>query len=130
MNTYTFVSRVDFEEGIRQNKFLEFGEKDGNLYGTSVESVRQVIRYLFRILNKIKECIYILYKGHVSKLAICGKNFVACNAPTVGVCCVTFSIRNSTIIRHSKCTFLVKVITFSAFCFPSYGETTDKERCA
>lgn len=46
MNTYTFVSREDFEEGIRQNKFLEFGEKDGNLYGTSVESVREVIRYL------------------------------------------------------------------------------------
>ncbi|CAL8135551.1 unnamed protein product [Orchesella dallaii] len=44
MNTYTFVSREDFEEGIRQNKFLEFGEKDGNLYGTSVESVREVIR--------------------------------------------------------------------------------------
>lgn len=31
MNTYTFVSREYFEEGIRQNKFLEFGEKDGNL---------------------------------------------------------------------------------------------------
>ncbi|ODM94967.1 MAGUK p55 subfamily member 2 [Orchesella cincta] len=44
MNTYTFVSREEFEEGIRQNKFLEFGEKDGNLYGTSVESVREVIR--------------------------------------------------------------------------------------
>ncbi len=47
MNTYTFVSRIDFEEGIRQNKFLEFGEKDGNLYGTSVDSVRTVIRYIF-----------------------------------------------------------------------------------
>lgn len=44
MNTYIFVSREEFEEGIRSNKFLEFGEKDGNFYGTSYDSVRDVIR--------------------------------------------------------------------------------------
>lgn len=58
MNTYTFVSRVDFEEGIRQNKFLEFGEKDGNLYGTSVDSVRTVIRYV---------CIFLLATHFIQK---------------------------------------------------------------
>lgn len=58
MNTYTFVSRIDFEEGIRQNKFLEFGEKDGNLYGTSVDSVRTVIRYV---------CIFLLATHFIQK---------------------------------------------------------------
>ncbi|CAG7678298.1 unnamed protein product [Allacma fusca] len=44
MNIYTFISREDFEEGIRNNRFLEFGERDGCYYGTSFDSVREVIR--------------------------------------------------------------------------------------
>jgi guanylate kinase len=44
MSTYTFVSREQFEEGIRANKYLEFAEKDGNLYGIDGDHVREVIR--------------------------------------------------------------------------------------
>lgn len=49
MNTYIFISREEFEDGIRENRFLEFGEKDGHYYGTTFDSVRDVIRYV--ILN-------------------------------------------------------------------------------
>lgn len=46
MNTYHFVTREEFEEGIRDNKFLEFAEKDGNLYGINSDHVREIIRYM------------------------------------------------------------------------------------
>ncbi|XP_035714586.1 MAGUK p55 subfamily member 2 isoform X4 [Folsomia candida] len=44
MGTYNFLSREEFEEGIRTNKYLEFAEKDGNLYGINADSVREIIR--------------------------------------------------------------------------------------
>ncbi|KAM4690113.1 protein PALS1 [Rhinophrynus dorsalis] len=40
---YHFVSRQTFEADISSGKFIEFGEFEKNLYGTSVDSVRQVI---------------------------------------------------------------------------------------
>ncbi|XP_053666298.1 protein PALS2 isoform X1 [Anopheles marshallii] len=41
---YWFSDREDMEEEIRENKFLEFGEHNGNLYGTHLDSIRDVIR--------------------------------------------------------------------------------------
>lgn len=40
---YHFVSRQTFEADIMAGKFIEHGEFEKNLYGTSVDSVRQVI---------------------------------------------------------------------------------------
>ena len=40
---YHFVSRAAFEADIMSNKFIESGEFEKNLYGTSVEAVKQVI---------------------------------------------------------------------------------------
>lgn len=40
---YHFVSRQTFETDIVAGKFIEYGEFEKNLYGTSVDSVRQVI---------------------------------------------------------------------------------------
>lgn len=40
---YHFVSRQAFEADIAAGKFIEHGEFEKNLYGTSVDSVRQVI---------------------------------------------------------------------------------------
>ncbi|XP_053331618.1 protein PALS1 [Spea bombifrons] len=40
---YHFVSRQTFEADIAAGKFIEFGEFEKNLYGTSIDSVRQVI---------------------------------------------------------------------------------------
>nr|KAG5700893.1 hypothetical protein BaRGS_012300 [Batillaria attramentaria] len=47
---YHFISRSVFEADILSGKFVEFGEYQNNLYGTSVEAVRQVI-------NQGKICI-------------------------------------------------------------------------
>ncbi|XP_035905260.1 MAGUK p55 subfamily member 6 isoform X2 [Anopheles stephensi] len=41
---YWFSDREDMEQEIRENKFLEFGEHNGNLYGTHLDSIRDVIR--------------------------------------------------------------------------------------
>ncbi|GCC42961.1 hypothetical protein chiPu_0027215, partial [Chiloscyllium punctatum] len=40
---YLFVSRQFFEADMATNKFIEHGEYEKNLYGTSIDSVRQVI---------------------------------------------------------------------------------------
>ncbi|XP_044764394.1 MAGUK p55 subfamily member 7 isoform X1 [Coccinella septempunctata] len=40
---YFFVTREKMEEDIEANKFIEFGEYKGNLYGTSTESVKAII---------------------------------------------------------------------------------------
>ncbi|KAL8565136.1 hypothetical protein ACOMHN_003923 [Nucella lapillus] len=40
---YFFISRSAFEADMLNGKFIEYGEFQGNLYGTSVEAVRQVI---------------------------------------------------------------------------------------
>ncbi|RIB12507.1 putative guanylate kinase [Gigaspora rosea] len=39
---YHFVSREQFEELIKQNKFIEYTEFSNNLYGTSIGAVRAV----------------------------------------------------------------------------------------
>lgn len=39
---YHFVSRSVFESDMAAGKFVEFGEFESNLYGTSIDSVRQV----------------------------------------------------------------------------------------
>ena len=40
---YWFVDREDMEWGIKNHEFLEYGEHNGNLYGTKLDSVRAII---------------------------------------------------------------------------------------
>ncbi|KAM8904623.1 MAGUK p55 subfamily member 4-like isoform 2-T2 [Spinachia spinachia] len=40
---YYFISRETFGYMVYNNRFLEYGEYKGNLYGTSIESVRDVL---------------------------------------------------------------------------------------
>ncbi len=40
---YHFISKDDFEEGIRQGRFLEYAKVYGNYYGTPREPVEQAI---------------------------------------------------------------------------------------
>ncbi|XP_050302662.1 protein PALS2 isoform X5 [Anthonomus grandis grandis] len=42
--TYWFVDRESMEEDIKNNKFLEYGEFNGHLYGTHLDSIRDVIQ--------------------------------------------------------------------------------------
>lgn len=41
---YWFIDREDFEDEVRVNNFLEYGEHNGNLYGTHLDSIRNVIK--------------------------------------------------------------------------------------
>lgn len=43
-NNYWFTDREEMEEEIRQNNFLEYGEHNGHLYGTHLDSIRDVIK--------------------------------------------------------------------------------------
>uniref|UniRef100_A0A668SDF7 Uncharacterized protein n=1 Tax=Oreochromis aureus TaxID=47969 RepID=A0A668SDF7_OREAU len=47
---YFFVSREVFENMVYHNRFLEYGEHKGNMYGTSIESAKEV-------LNNGKICV-------------------------------------------------------------------------
>ena len=51
---YHFVSRQAFEEDIAALRFVEYGEYEKNLYGTSVDSIG-------RTVNQGKICILNLY---------------------------------------------------------------------
>ncbi|XP_077384023.1 MAGUK p55 subfamily member 6a isoform X1 [Festucalex cinctus] len=40
---YSFVTRRQMEQDIKDSRFLEHGEYDGNLYGTKIDSIHQVV---------------------------------------------------------------------------------------
>lgn len=42
--SYNFVSREEFEEGIRENRFLEYDQYQGNYYGSSIEEIKKVLK--------------------------------------------------------------------------------------
>lgn len=41
---YHFTSREEMDQDIRAGKYLENGEFEGNLYGTKVDSIREIMR--------------------------------------------------------------------------------------
>ena len=51
---YHFVSRPTFESDIDGGRFVEYGEYERNLYGTSLESIRAVV-------NSGKTCVLNLH---------------------------------------------------------------------
>lgn len=40
---YSFMTRSEMECDIKNGRFLEHGEYDGNLYGTKINSIHEVI---------------------------------------------------------------------------------------
>ncbi|XP_077363888.1 MAGUK p55 subfamily member 6b isoform X2 [Festucalex cinctus] len=42
-NSYHFTSRTEMEVDVKAGRFLEHGEYDGNLYGTKMESIHEVV---------------------------------------------------------------------------------------
>nr|CAD7592392.1 unnamed protein product [Timema genevievae] len=42
---YWFIDRETMEEEIREHRFLEYGEHNGHLYGTKLDSIREVIQH-------------------------------------------------------------------------------------
>ncbi|XP_027004825.1 MAGUK p55 subfamily member 6a [Tachysurus fulvidraco] len=41
--SYCFVSRADMEMDIKAGRYLEHGEYDGNMYGTKIDSIHEVV---------------------------------------------------------------------------------------
>lgn len=41
--SYHFVSKREFEQGLRENRFLEHDVNDGEYYGSSIDSIREVL---------------------------------------------------------------------------------------
>jgi guanylate kinase len=41
---YKFVSRSEMEADIKAGKYLEHGEYEGNLYGTKMDSILEVVQ--------------------------------------------------------------------------------------
>lgn len=41
--TYQFVTRIDMEMDVKLGCFLEHGEYEGNLYGTKISSIHEVV---------------------------------------------------------------------------------------
>lgn len=41
---YYFVPRDEMDHDIRASKYIEYGEHDGNLYGTKIDTIREVMR--------------------------------------------------------------------------------------
>ena len=48
---YWFTSREKMNEDIANHKYLEYGEYENHLYGTKLDSIRQVMRFAFTMLN-------------------------------------------------------------------------------
>ena len=40
---YCFVTREQMEKDIKESRYLEHGEYDGNLYGTKIDSIHEVV---------------------------------------------------------------------------------------
>lgn len=38
------MEREDMDQEIKENRFLEYGEHNGNLYGTHLDSIRDCIK--------------------------------------------------------------------------------------
>lgn len=41
---YKFVSRIEMEADIKAGRYLEHGEYEGNLYGTKIDSILEVVQ--------------------------------------------------------------------------------------
>lgn len=41
---YHFTTREAMEADVRHHRYLEYGELNGNLYGTKIESILSIIR--------------------------------------------------------------------------------------
>ena len=40
---YLFMTRSEMDSDIKNGRFLEHGEYDGNLYGTKIHSIHEVV---------------------------------------------------------------------------------------
>lgn len=62
---YWFIEREDMDEEIRNNNFLEYGEHNGNLYGTHLDSIRDVIKQgkkrIFNFIQSLNQIVLMFF---------------------------------------------------------------------
>lgn len=62
--SYWFTDREKMEEDIRNNRFLEYGEYNGHLYGTHLDSIRDVIKQVsYQNFYLVYDNFYILFRA-------------------------------------------------------------------
>jgi guanylate kinase len=61
---YCFVERDDFEKLIKENKFIEYAEYCGHLYGTPIGPIREVVdeKIIFLLAIDVKGAMQIMKK--------------------------------------------------------------------
>jgi guanylate kinase len=61
---YCFVERDDFEKLIKKNKFIEYAEYCGHLYGTPIGPIREVVgeKIIFLLAIDVKGAMQIMEK--------------------------------------------------------------------
>lgn len=71
---YWFIDREDMEREVNEHKFLEHGEHNGNLYGTHLDSIRDVIKQgtrtlnIYQLLRNENNCFGSIYVGKMCVL--------------------------------------------------------------
>ncbi|CAF1196471.1 unnamed protein product [Adineta ricciae] len=70
---YHFVSEADFLAQVANHSFVEFGQYDRDLYGTSIEDIRRVVstKQKICILNLNPDAIRTFYKTDLYPFIIC-----------------------------------------------------------
>lgn len=61
--SYWFTDRETMEEDVKKHKFLEYGEYNGHLYGTHLDTIRDVIKqvnFMCEKKNQFKTTIFLL----------------------------------------------------------------------
>lgn len=55
--SYWFTDAESMDEDIKQSKFLEYGEYNGYIYGTHLDSIREIIQQVIIFINKLQDLI-------------------------------------------------------------------------
>ena len=75
---YHFASREVMELNINHNRLLEYGEYKGHLYGTSIESVRTVIKSgkvcVLTLHPQVGTIDYIIFSYSIKLKSVCSES--------------------------------------------------------
>ena len=96
---YHFISQSAFQSDINSHKFVEYGQFEGEYYGTSIDSIKAVTNSKACVLNlHCQVCKYELFG--------CGIHGEILNAPGI-----------SPNTPHRGCTTLTWCTMFTKFCY-------------
>lgn len=105
---YWFIDREDMDREINEHKFLEHGEYNGNIYGTHLDSIRDVIKQGMNGINFMR-CELSHYSNDATSERIkCFRSIC------VGKMCVLDCAPNALKMLHHSTEFMPFVIFIAA----------------